>query len=51
MNKKNLDGVLFLIAGILYFVSAVLYKDYINIPLGCCFVVLGISKRSKISNV
>ncbi len=46
-NKKNLEGVLFLIAGVLYFVAAVLYKNYINIPLGCCFFVLGISKRSK----
>ena len=47
MNKKNLEGVLFLIAGVLYFVAAVLYKNYINIPLGCCFFVLGFSKRSK----
>ena len=51
MNKKNLDGVLFLIAGVLYFVAAVLYKNYINIPLGCCFVVLGISKGNKKNNV
>ena len=47
MNKKNFDGVLFLIAGALYFVAAVLYKNYINIALGCCFIFLGISKRSK----
>lgn len=47
MDKRNLDGVLFLIAGILFFIAAVINKDYINIPLGCCFVVLGISKKRK----
>ena len=47
MNNKNLDGVLFLIAGILFFIAAVISKDYINIPLGCCFVALGITKRGN----
>ncbi len=32
MNKKNLDGVLFFITGILFFVAAVINKDFINIP-------------------
>lgn len=50
MNKRNVDGILFLIAGILFFVAAVISKDYINIPLGCCFVALGISKKKKKRN-
>lgn len=45
MRKNNLEGVLFYIAGILFLVAAVMKKGYINIPLGCCFLVLGISKR------
>lgn len=47
MDKRNLDGVLFFIAGILFLVAAMINKDFINIPLGCCFVILGISKRRK----
>ena len=47
MDKRKLDGILFLIAGILFFVAAAVNKDYINILLGCCFVVLGISERRK----
>lgn len=47
MDKRNLDGVLFLIAGILLFVAAIINKDFIDIPLGCCFVALGIGKRRK----
>lgn len=45
MNKKNLDGILFLIAGVLYFVDTVLSKSYTSLALGCCFIVLGISKK------
>lgn len=46
MNKK-IDGFLFLIAGILFFIAAFIGKDYINIPLGCCFIALSLSKRKK----
>lgn len=47
MNKKNLDSILFLISGILFFISAIIQKDYMFIPLGCCFVILGINGISK----
>lgn len=47
MNKKNLEGILFFVAGILFFISAIIKKDYMSIPLGCCFVILGISRNRK----
>jgi hypothetical protein len=47
MNKKKLEGILFFIADILFFISAIIKKDYMSIPLGCCFVILGISRSCK----
>lgn len=45
--KKNLHSILFLIAGALFFISAMIEKNYTNIPLGICFIVLGISEKEK----
>lgn len=47
MKEKNISGLLFLIAGILFLVVYAMNKNNINIVLGCCFVALGISKRIK----
>lgn len=47
MNNRNLEGILFIIAGILFFIAAMINDNHIFIPIGCCFVVLGISKRKK----
>jgi len=35
-------GVLSIIAGVLFILSALIGKNYIFIPIGFCFIVLGI---------
>lgn len=44
-NIKNMQTVLFVLAGILFFIAALIGKNYVFIPLGCCFIVLGIVTR------
>lgn len=43
----NLDSILFFIAGILFIIAAIMQKSFTSIALGCCFIVLGISRKAK----
>lgn len=45
--KKDLSNILFLIAGVLFLISAFVGKNYTHIPLGICFFVLGITINQK----
>jgi len=45
MNKKSaerLAPILFLLAGIMFIISAVIDKNYTYVALGACFIVLSI---------
>ena len=48
MNKKNLDGILYFIAGILFFVAAMREDNFSFYALVFCFIVLGINNKKKI---
>ncbi len=41
MNKRNLSAILYFLAGILFFVDAILTKNYVYYGLAACFVALG----------
>lgn len=41
------DGTLYLLAGILFFLAAILGKNFVDILLGCCFIILGINRRKN----
>ena len=43
MKSKKLEYILYLISGILFFVAALIGKNYAFIPIGCCFIILGIN--------
>ena len=46
MNKKTvaiLPMILFLLAGILFIISALIGNNYIFIAIGCCFIILSIT--------
>lgn len=47
MDKQKLTSILNLIAGILFFITAFLGKNYVFIAIGCCFIVLGIANIKK----
>ncbi|WP_315110007.1 hypothetical protein [Clostridium intestinale] len=47
MKNKKLTSNLYLISGVLFFVAAFINKNYVLIPIGCCFVVLGITNIKK----
>lgn len=42
MKKKRWNTLLYCLAGVLFFLAAWLGENYMFIPIGCCFVVLGI---------
>ena len=46
-NKNKLAAILHFISGILFFISALIGKNYVFIPIGCLFVVLGIKYNKK----
>jgi uncharacterized membrane protein HdeD (DUF308 family) len=46
-NTKRITELLYLIAGILFFISAIIGKNYVFIPIGCCFICLGIVYGGK----
>lgn len=51
MEKNKVTALLYLIAGIIFLLTSILGKNIIYVPIGCCFIVLGISyskrKRGK----
>lgn len=49
-DKKKLTKVLYLLSGILFFIAALINKNYVFIPIGCCFVALGIIYGSEKHN-
>jgi uncharacterized membrane protein HdeD (DUF308 family) len=46
-NTKRITESLYFLAGILFVISAILGKNYVFIPIGCCFICLGIVHGSK----
>lgn len=42
MKKNKLSAILFEIAALFWFINAVVSKDWMFIPIGLCFVALGI---------
>lgn len=46
-NKNKLTAILYFVSSILFFISALIGKNYVFIPIGCCFVVLGIKYNNK----
>ncbi len=46
-NKNKLTAILYFISSILFFISALIGKNYVFIPIGCLFVVLGIKYNNK----
>lgn len=46
----KLDSVLYLLSGICFFIAAIIGKNYVFIPIGCCFVILGVTKEKDKSN-
>ena len=49
-NKNKMNAVLFLISGICFFIAAWIGKNYVFIPIGFCFIVLGITNRKDKSD-
>ena len=41
-NRNKIITLLNFISGICFFIAALIGKNYVFIPIGCCFVVLGI---------
>lgn len=39
--SSKLSAKIYFIGGILFFISSILYKNYVLIPLGCLFIILG----------
>lgn len=49
--RNKLTVMLYFVSGILFFISALIGKNYVFIPIGCCFVVLGIKyNNEKVNN-
>ena len=46
-NKNKLTAILYFVSSILFFISALIGKNYVFIPIGCSFVVLGIKYNNK----
>lgn len=43
--KTKLDSILYFISGALFIIVAVIQSSYIFLPIGCCFLILGISNN------
>lgn len=48
--KDKLSSILYIVAGILFFIAAIIGRNFVFIPIGACFVILGIVdwKKKKI---
>ena len=43
MKKQNrVAGIIFIIAAIFFLLAAIIGESYYFIPIGCCFIVLGV---------
>ncbi|MCD8323893.1 MAG: hypothetical protein LUC32_02915 [Clostridiales bacterium] len=42
MKKSKMSAILFEIAALFWFINAVVSKDWMFLPIGLCFVALGI---------
>ena len=49
-NKNKLSAMLFFLAGILFLLSAIIGKNIVFVPIGCCFIVLSIVFSNKKSD-
>lgn len=47
MDKNKWNSILFEIAGILFLIAGIIHKNYVFIPIGCCFITLGITNGKK----
>ncbi len=45
--KDKLSSILYIVAGILFFIAAVIGRNFVFIPIGACFVILGIVDGKK----
>lgn len=45
MNKIN--SLLYIVAGVLFIVAALIGKNMVFIPIGLCFIILGLVNRKK----
>lgn len=46
-NKNKLTSILYFISSVLFFIAALIGRNYVFIPIGCCFVILGITYNKK----
>jgi len=46
-NKNKLIMILNIISTILFFLAGIIGQNYVYIPIGCCFLVLGIVNGRK----
>ncbi|WP_291569293.1 hypothetical protein [Clostridium sp. UBA4548] len=46
-SKEKLVRMLYLSSAILFFIAAIIGKNYVFIPIGCCFIVLGITQSNN----
>ncbi len=47
MDKKNLGGYLYFLAGILFIICAVMGGNYAFYAIGFCFIALGYADKKK----
>lgn len=45
-NKNKFTSIIYFVSAILFFIVAMIDKNYVYIPIGCCCVIFG----SKYSN-
>lgn len=49
-NKNKFTAILYYISAILFFIAAVIGKNYVFIPIGCCWLILGSNYYNKDNN-
>lgn len=45
--KDKLSSILYITSGILFFIAAMIGRNFAFIPIGACFVILGIINGKK----
>ena len=45
--SSKVSSRIYFIAGILFFISSILYGNYVFIPLGCLFIILGVKYNKQ----